>query len=398
MKKEKINGMIVIKISVLWIFVLAIIATFVIAFFKNYIFATNVQEEKVEVSVEKNQNEVDILKLMVENNFSNKKLVNEERKIDFEIVKENDDQIPKGEEVVVTKGEKGKKQVTALQYYGEDKYLSEEVIETVVKKEPKTQVVHVGTSEFLAKYKVHIGEEMYLLEKTELKKEANKDSETLTTINRYLNFEIVQASKDWAKVKYKEYEGYLPNSKLTSEAVTPKIKEQNRIAKLQDSLNIEMDLSVPSGLTLSDFKTVLGYNASDKNNIFSDNVEAFYNAEQEYQVNGIFLAAIGIHESAWGTSQIAKDKKNLFGYGAYDWSPYESAFSFDTYYDGIEILAKSLSKNYLNPAGTILSNGEIATGLYYNGNTASAVNIRYASDTEWHNKVLNYLKQLYENL
>ena len=40
--------------------------------------------------------------------------------------------------------------------------------------------------------------------------------------------------------------------------------------------------------------------------------------EKKYNINGIFLASMAIHESGWGTSQIAQDKKNLFGYGSYD--------------------------------------------------------------------------------
>ena len=31
-----------------------------------------------------------------------------------------------------------------------------------------------------------------------------------------------------------------------------------------------------------------------------------------YHINGVFLASMAIHESGWGTSTIAKDKKNLF--------------------------------------------------------------------------------------
>ena len=388
MKKEKINGIIIIKISVLWIFVFAIILAFMIAFFRNFIFATNVSDQDKDFAiVEANENEVDILKLMVENNYSNKKLVNEKRKIDFEIEKKNDDQVPKGEEVIKQKGEKGEKQVTALQQYGENQYLSEQIIETKVNKEPVKQVVHVGTSEFLAKYKVHIGEEMYLLEKTDLKEEAKEDSDTLTTINRYLNFELVQVSEKWTKVKYKDYEGYLPNDKLTSEEVMPKIKEKNRIAKLQDSLSIDMDLTEPSGLTLSDYKTILGYNNRDKNNIFSENAEAFYNAEQKYGVNGIFIAAIGIHESAWGTSYLAKNKNNLFGYKAYDRDPINSAQDFETYEDAINTVAEALSKNYLKPSGS-----------FYYGTTLQAVNTKYASDKEWYNGVYSYMEYLYDKL
>ena len=47
--------------------------------------------------------------------------------------------------------------------------------------------------------------------------------------------------------------------------------------------------------------------------------------EQKYKVNGLFVAAIGIHESSWGTSTIAQEKRNLFGYGSYDASAYESS-------------------------------------------------------------------------
>lgn len=388
MKKEQKDGKIIIKISVFWIFVLAVIIMSIMAFFRNYIFATNnATKEQQEINVEPNDNTIDILKLMVENNYSNKRLVNEDREIKFEIEKKDDDQIPKGEEVIKQKGKVGKKRVVALQQYDENEYLAEQIIESTIKQQPKKQIVHVGTSEFLAKYKVHIGEEMYLMEKSELKKEPKEDAETLTTINRYLNLELVQVSEEWTKVKYKEYEGYLQNNKLTSEAVMPKIKEKNRIAKLQDSLSRDMDLSKTSGLTLNDFKTIIGYDSKDKNQIFAQNVEAFYNAEQKYKVNGVFLISLGIHESGWGTSYLAKEKKNLFGYKAYDRDPINSAQDFETYEDCINTVAEALSKNYLTPSGS-----------FYYGTTVEAVNTKYASDNNWHNGVYSYMEYLYDKL
>ena len=395
MKKEKVNGQIILKISIVWILVLAMIVSLLIAFFKNYVFASenNIDTEndnsskEEQVNVEPNQNSVDILELMVQNNYANKKLVNEERSIDFATEKQNDDQIPKGEEVVETKGEKGTKQVTALQQYDEKTLVGEEIIESIVTKDPKNEIIHVGTSEFLEKLKIHIGDEVYLLEKSDLKKEANKKSDTLTTINRYLDLEVLEVSNEWTKVKYKDNEGYLQNDKLTSESQTPKIKEKNRIAKLKEGLNINMNLNQVSGLNLNDFKTVLGYNASDRNNIFSDNVEAFYNAEQKYQVNGIFLASIAIHESAWGTSYLATQKKNLFGYKAYDRDPINSAQDFASYEDCINTVAEALSKNYFS-----------TTGSFYNGTTVQAVNTKYASDKAWFTKVYSYMEYLYEKL
>lgn len=389
MKKEKMDGKIIIKISILWLFALVIIASLSIAFFKNDIFATNdYKNESKQISeIEPNENTVDILQLMVSNNYSNKKLVNEERDIEFITEKINDNQIPKGEEKIEQKGVLGKKQVKALQQYENDKFISEDIIESVTVKEPVKEIIHVGTSEFLAKFKVHIGEEMFLMEKTDLKKEANDSSESITTINRYLNFEVLEVSENWTKVKYKENEGYLPNEKLTSEAITPKIKEKNRIARIKDSLKKDMDLTEPTGLTLSDYKTMLGYNKSDKNSIFADNVEYFYNAEQKYGVNGIFIAAVGIHESGWGTSYLAKEKKNLFGYKAYDRDPINSAQDFESYEDAINTVAQALSKNYLTPSGS-----------FYYGKTMEAVNTKYASDSGWHEKVYSYMEYLYDKL
>ena len=389
MKKEKMDGKIIIKISILWLFALVIIASLSIAFFKNDIFATNdYKNENKQISeIEPNENTVDILQLMVSNNYSNKKLVNEERDIEFITEKINDNQIPKGEEKVEQKGVLGKKQVKALQQYENDKFISEDIIESVTVKEPVKEIIHVGTSEFLAKLKVHIGEEMFLMEKTDLKKEANDSSESITTINRYLNFEVLEVSENWTKVKYKENEGYLPNEKLTSETITPKIKEKNRIARIKDSLKKDMDLTEPTGLTLSDYKTILGYNKSDKNSIFADNVEYFYNAEQKYGVNGIFIAAVGIHESGWGTSYLAKEKKNLFGYKAYDRDPINSAQDFESYEDAINTVAQALSKNYLTPSGS-----------FYYGKTMEAVNTKYASDSAWHEKVYSYMEYLYDKL
>ena len=275
-----------------------------------------------------------------------------------------------------------------MQKYANDKMIEEQVIENNITKEPVTEIVYVGTSEFLSKYSVHLGDKMYLIEISDLTEEPKDDAKKIESINRYLNVELKEVvDNDWIKVKYNSKEGYIKADKLTSETVTPMITEKNRIAKLQANLSEDMDLSKPSGLTLSDYKTIFTYNASDTNNIFAENAEAFYNAEQTYGINGIFLAAIGIHESAWGTSKIAKNKNNLFGYGAYDRDPEGCANMFETYADAINTVAEALEKNYLSE-----------TGSFYNGTTAESVNKRYASDKEWHNKVYKYMQYLYNKL
>ena len=76
----------------------------------------------------------------------------------------------------------------------------------------------------------------------------------------------------------------------------------------------------------------------------------------------------------------------------------ELQIQLESYEYGIRVLAKVLSKYYLNEPGTPIFDGEIATGTYYNGPTVSGVNIRYATDMNWATKVYNIMLSLYEKL
>lgn len=168
--------------------------------------------------------------------------------------------------------------------------------------------------------------------------------------------------------------------------------------QLLNNLSKNMPLNKPSGLTLEQFKKIFEDEEKDKNAIFKDNAEYFYYVEQVYGINGVFVAALGIHESDWGTSRIARDKMNLFGYGAYDMNTYVSAYEYNGYAAGIDMIARVLMKNYLNPKGTCIYNNEIASGKYYNGNTLSAVNKKYATDKNWANCVYKWMNYLYKRL
>lgn len=398
--KEVKNGKIIIKFSIMWFFIAIIIIALIISFFKNRIFATNTanKEKQTIVAFEENQKSIDVIEVMLENTNSDKKMVNEQRDVQFETQYEDNPNLPRDEEQVKQEGKIGKIQVTALQEYKDDQMINEEIIDSKTLEEVVTKIIYKGTSDFLKKYSVHIDDQMYLLEAEDLKEEAKDDSNTICNVPRYLNVKIKEAGEEWIKVAYNGKEGYLKTTNITSEAVTPMIKEKNRIATLKNNLNVDMDLSVPSGLTLSDFKTVLSNNLSDKNKIFEQSAEYFYKAEQKYKVNGIFLASIGIHESAWGTSKIANDKNNLFGFTAYDSDPYNSATSFDNYENAINKVAEVLSTKYLHVAGTKISDELTATGTYFNGTSAKSVNVRYASDTGWADKVFNYMQYLYNKL
>lgn len=168
--------------------------------------------------------------------------------------------------------------------------------------------------------------------------------------------------------------------------------------ELLKTLSKNMKLNKPSGLTLEQFEKIFENEKKDKKGTFKENAKFFYYVEQVYGINGVFVAALGIHESGWGTSRIATNKKNLFGYGAYDMNAYASAYEYNGYAAGIDMIARVLMKNYLNPKGTSIYNGEVATGKYYNGSTVSGVNKKYATDTNWANAVYTWIKYLYNRL
>ena len=169
------------------------------------------------------------------------------------------------------------------------------------------------------------------------------------------------------------------------------------VGSTSGKLDFNMALNKPSGFSLEDFTKALT-DSRDKRKVFQDNAKYFYYAEKQYNINGIFVAAIGIHESAWGTSRIAKDKHNLFGYGAYDSSPYYSAYNFETYAESIDLVSRMLVKHYINPKGTIIYSGEKAKAKYYNGNTLSAVNKCYATSKNWAKDVYTHMKYLYNKI
>lgn len=328
-----------------------------------------------------------------------KEQVTEARTVEFETTYNNNSTLPKGEEIVKQEGINGTDNVTVVKTYENGIFIEEIILDKKTATEPTQKLVDVGTSEFLAKHKVHIGDTLYLLNDSSLKETADDSAKDVAQVKKSLDVKLIELpSEEWCKVSYDGIEGYIKTSGLTSPTVTPNIIEKNRIQKILLKLNKDITLNTVSGLTLNDYKKVFTGLPNDTNKIFQDNYEVFYNIEKKYNINGIFLASMAIHESAWGTSQIAQDKHNLFGYGSYDSSPYDSSYEFDSYSECIETVAKSLVKYYLNPPGTVIYDGELASGSYYNSPTLSGVNTRYASDQSWHEKVYSYMEMLYNRL
>jgi len=364
----------------------------------NYIFASY-QDEKVEIgSFEKNEEPMDVLTVISDNisDSTKKEIITKEFQIDYETERRETKLLPKGEENIIQPGKYGYVEKTMIRTYEKNELIDETVISENKISDPVVNIIEVGTSEYMKDLKIHVGDKLVTKEMVYMYSEPTENEEKLVCqIYDTIDVVFVEPENEFVRVKVDGMEGYVLGSKLTSEAITPGILEKARIKRVLLNLSPEMELNSPSGFSKEDYKKILSGNNQDVYKIFEDNAEFFYEVEQKYNVNGLFIAAIGIHESNWGTSTIARDKCNLFGYGSYDSSAYESSFEFENYRYGIETLAKVLSKYYLNEPGTPIYDGETAVGSYYNGPTVTGVNIRYASDTNWSNRVYTIMEYLY---
>ncbi len=376
------------------------ITLFFMSLNSNYIFATSEEEKRVVGEFEENSSSLNIMNILSNNisELTKKEIITKEEPIEYETQYIENDKLPKDEIKVIQAGRLGFLDKTIINTYENGELVDENIISEVKKSNPVEEIIEIGTSEYLRDKQVHLDDIMYTIDEIDFYSEPSETAEKLGMIYQYIDLRLREEGNGWCKVSVDGIDGYVKGNLLTSENVTPGIAEKSRIKRILITVDFDMPLNSKSGLTRDDFVKVLSGNPKDKNKIFEDNAELFYDIEQKYNINGIFLASIAIHESNWGTSNIAIQKKNLFGYGAYDFSAYESATTFDSYQYGIEYVAKSLTKYYLNERNALIYDGEAAAGTYYNGPTVSGVNVRYASDTNWCNRVFEVMKALYEKL
>ena len=387
-----------IILGIILILILAIIYISILIYSnKNVSYASNAQisNQSVEIS---NAEKVDVEQIIAQNQKKDvEQIVTEEIELEYITEYKNNNELSKETIQVIQEGRTGIQQVTKKITYDENGEMHEEEINSIIIKAPVNKIVEIGTSNSKITYKISKGSKIYVIsDRAEIMRENNLTSGKITTISKNTEMTVLEVSDNWYKISINGQVGWIKSENVTSVNPNPSTSEGTgnvTIAKC----DFNMALNKPSGLSLEQFKKILS-DSKDVNNVFSQNAEYFYYIEQQYNINGIFVAAIGIHESAWGTSRISQNKKNLFGYGAYDSSPYSSSYSFSTYSEGIDLIARVLVKHYLNPKGTAIYGSETATGKYYNGNTVSAVNQKYATDKNWANKVYSYMEYLYSKL
>ena len=175
-----------------------------------------------------------------------------------------------------------------------------------------------------------------------------------------------------------------------SSAMTIGKKYYSSDGKNFDNFTIEnsflfRDLSKPTNYTAEELDKIYSI-MNIKGSRLAGKGAIFKEAEKRYGINALYLMAHSALESSWGRSQIARDKNNFFGIAAYDTTPYQSAKSFDNVDKGILGAAKWIRQNYYDQGRTHL------------GNKASGMNVLYASDPYWGEKIASIMMTINSKL
>jgi beta-N-acetylglucosaminidase/RNase P/RNase MRP subunit p29 len=144
---------------------------------------------------------------------------------------------------------------------------------------------------------------------------------------------------------------------------------------------LELDLRKPSSITVSDIQRVFD-EARHPNSELKKYAQEFIDAQNKYGVNAQYLVAHAILETGWGGSALTHFKNNLYGYGAYDVCPVTCAYYFPNVAGGIEFVAQRIKRDYLS-----------SNGSFFNGYDLPGMNVMYATDKEWANKIANIMNR-----
>lgn len=238
-----------------------------------------------------------------------------------------------------------------------------------------------------------------------LDKDRKSDDKRLAIIisglSGYMKTEDLQAldtSKDF--IPYYESDGhrfYHYVAQNASIPVSTHLSDMKVGKKYYSADGLHFDgFNLENPFLFKDLTEATNYSAEDLDKVFSllniDNSllenkgATFKEAEEHYHINALYLLAHSALESDWGRSKIAKDKNNFFGITAYDTTPYLSAKTFDDVDKGILGATKWIKENYIDRGRTFL------------GNKASGMNVEYASDPYWGEKIASVMMKINEKL
>lgn len=146
---------------------------------------------------------------------------------------------------------------------------------------------------------------------------------------------------------------------------------------------VGVDLRKPSNVTAKDLQVLILSKGRTPDNILYKLAPEFIKAQSSTGVSAQFMFAHAALETGWGGSTISQYKNNLFGYQAYDTCPITCSKYFPKGEDGLKLYASRIVNNYLT-----------VDGPYYYGKNVLAMNVKYATDPSWGEKIANIMQQI----
>lgn len=146
------------------------------------------------------------------------------------------------------------------------------------------------------------------------------------------------------------------------------------------------DLRSKSDVTAEDLDKIIAEKSS--NQAMQGAGKYFIEAGEQNGVDPLYLFAHSAHETGFWSSNIMNSKNNFYGIGAYDSSPYASAYSFNNIEQGIKGGAKWISEKYINSSrfeqNTLYSMNHDSKEGWHN----------YATDAGWGDKIANIMLEV----
>lgn len=124
---------------------------------------------------------------------------------------------------------------------------------------------------------------------------------------------------------------------------------------------------------------LISVKGSNTNSKMKDQGQTFINAQNTYGMNALLIYALACLESAYGTSDFALNRNNLFGWNAFDSDPGQAS-----YFSSIE--AAINEHMGINLRGYTNINDSRFFGSHV-GNKGSGFNVKYAADPYWGYKI-----------
>ena len=135
-------------------------------------------------------------------------------------------------------------------------------------------------------------------------------------------------------------------------------------------------------LTAGQLNEWINSNATEGSLMYNQG-EAYMEAGKVSGLDPRYLVAHSALETGWGTSNIVKDKNNFYGIGAFDATPYSSAYGYDGAKAGIIEGSKFIADEYYSQGQTTLSSmNRDPSGKGHN----------YATDPGWADKIARTMK------